>query len=140
VGPFAAVVLTSFVSMNLLAPAPFPRERRDAEVKGNEANVKKIRDAIRDRRSTRATIVLAVGEEWLMPKLLPPGGKPRRCSVMMDGGTGDLANRGTKDGVTWHGKQEGTSSLTYTFDQDEEDRARPYEIVIVFVFKKATSD
>jgi hypothetical protein len=139
VGPFATVVLTSFVSLNLLAPAPFPRERRDAEVKGNEANAKKIRDALRDRRSTRATIVLAVGEEWLMPKL-PPGNKSRRCSILMDGGTGDLANRGTKEGLVWHGKQEGTSSLTYDFDQEGEDRAKPYAIVIVFVFKKPTRD
>ena len=117
------------------APAPLPRERTGLGVGGNTASVEKLRQAFRRCRSETVTIVLAVEEDWKMPRLMAPGSKPRPHTVLMDGGTGHFVIQGRKDGNVIYGTREGTSSLTFTFDQGE-DRDNPFTLVIFFTFVK----
>jgi hypothetical protein len=134
----AVLVLVSLAAQaTAFAPAPLPRDRTGLGVGGNEASVEKLRKAFRRCRSETVTIVLAVEEDRKMPRLMAPGSKPRPHTVLMDGGTGHFVIQGRKDGNVIYGTREGTSSLTYTFDQGA-DRDNPFTLVIFFVFVKPT--
>jgi hypothetical protein len=133
-GVFALLPLVAPLSL-AFAPAPLPRPSKGKEA-GNEASVKKLREAIQQRRSETVTIVLAVGEEWQMPRLPPQGGKPRRVSISMDGGTGWLTMDGRKGERVFYGGNEGESTIQYTFNQGE-DREKPFTVVVRFKFVKA---
>jgi hypothetical protein len=121
----------------MLAPAPFPRDRKRDKAEGNEANVKKLQEAVRQRRSDKVTIVLAVEERWKIPRLIPEGSFPRRVRVSEDDGAGFAHETGANDEWVMCGSKEGQSSLTVTFDQDA-DSEKPFTVVIQFLFVKRT--
>jgi hypothetical protein len=115
-----------------LAPAPFPRDRKGDKATGNEANERKLREAIRLRRNDEVTITLPVGATWKLLRAVAEGDGGRLSVGFTLRGSG-LSLSGAADGWDISGRQEGEAKLVLHFRDRQEQSAFTVVVRLVLV-------
>lgn len=114
----AMVVLAagSFVAeARAFAPAPFPRGRKVVKAEGNEANERKLRETIRQRRDGEITITLPLGAKWRLRRAVAEG-----LSVGFSIHGSGMTLSGAPDGWDVSGRIEGEVKLGLHFSDGKE--------------------